>query len=69
MTNDHDGGDGTVHEEQLTPARTLPSLWLPWAKQLAHDQKNHDTAERIRHEIARTRAERLRALAEEVGPE
>jgi hypothetical protein len=29
MTNDHDSGYSTVHEEQLTPALTLPSLWLP----------------------------------------
>jgi hypothetical protein len=69
MTNDHDGGYGTVHEEQFTPALTLPSLWLPWAKEIARNQEDVETAVRLRREIARARAELLRALAEEVDPE
>jgi hypothetical protein len=69
MTNDYEGGYGTVNEEQLTPAPVLPSLWLPWAKEIAHDRKNAEMAARLRHEIARTRADPLRALAEEVDPE
>jgi hypothetical protein len=69
MSNDLSGGYGGAFEEPHPPQPALPSLWLPWAKEIAHNQEDAETAELLRQELARVRAELLRALAEEVDPE